>query len=58
MDDDVIKTLTKIKVNLTDDEVYRRRSKVTINEVRVISRKLLHSETSYLVPRYNTISDI
>ena len=28
------------------------------NELMVISRKLLHSQTSYLVPRYNTISDM
>ena len=28
------------------------------NELMVICRKLWHSQTSYLVPRYNTISDI
>ena len=44
-----------LKVTLTDDEGYRRRLKVTKNELMVISCKLLHS---YLVPRYNTISDI
>ena len=33
-------------------------AKVTKNELIVISRELLHSQTSYLVPRYNTISDI
>ena len=47
-----------MKVTLTDDEGHRRRSKVTKNELMVIYRKLLHSQTSYLVPRYNTISDI
>ena len=51
--------IIKMKVTLTDDEGHRRRSKVTKNELMVISRKLLHSQTSYLVPRqYNTISDI
>ena len=28
------------------------------NEIRVIACKLFHSHTSYLIPRYNTISDI
>ena len=47
-----------IKVILTEDEGHRRRSKVTKNELIVIFRKLLNTETTYLVPRYNTISDI
>ena len=47
-----------MKVTLTDDEGHRRRSKVTKNELMFIYRKILHSQTSYLVPRYNTISDI
>ena len=48
-----------MKVTLTDDEGHRWRSKFTKNElmVKLICRKLLHSQTSYLVPRYNTISD-
>ena len=50
--------IIKMKVTLTDDEGYRRRSKVTKNELMVLYRKLLHSQTSYLVPRYYTISDI
>ena len=50
--------MIKMKVTLKDDEGHRRRSKVTKNELMVICRKLLHSQTSYLVPRYNTISDI
>ena len=52
--------MIKMKVNLTDDEDHRQRSKVTKNELMVISisRKLLHSQTSYQVPRYNTISNI
>ena len=50
--------MIKMKVTLTHDEGHRRRSKVTKNELMVISRKLLHSQTSYLIPRYNTISDI
>ena len=50
--------MIKMKVTLTDDEGHRRRSKITNNEVMVISRKQLYSQTSYLVPRYNTISDI
>ena len=50
--------IIKIKVTLTDDEGHRCRSKVTKNEQMVIFRKLSHSQTSYLVPRYNTISDI
>ena len=50
--------MIKVKMTLTDDEGHRRRSKVTENELMVISRKLLHSQTSYLVPRHNTISDI
>ena len=39
-------------------DLHRRRSKVTKNELMVISCKLLHSLTSYLVPRYITIRDI
>ena len=50
--------MIKMKVTLTDDEEYRWRSKVTKNELMVISRKLLHSQTSHLVTRYNTTSDI
>ena len=50
--------IIKMKVTLTDDEGHRRRSKVTKNELMVISHKLLHTQTSYLVPRHNTISDI
>ena len=50
--------MIKMKVILKDDEGHRWRSKVTKNELLVISRKLLHSQTSYLVPRYNAISDI
>ena len=50
--------MMKIKVTLTDDEGHRRRSKVTKNELMVISRKLLHAQMSYLVRRYNTIGDI
>ena len=49
--------MIKMKVTLTDDEGHRQRPKVTKNEIMVISLKLLHSQTSYLVPRYNTISD-
>ena len=48
----------KMKVTLADDEGHRRRSKVIKNELMTISRKLLHSQTLYLVPRYKTISDI
>ena len=50
--------MIKMKVTLTVDEGHRRRLKVTKIELMVISRKLLHSQTSYLVPRYITISDI
>ena len=50
--------IIKMKVTFTDDKGHRRRSKVTKNELMVISRKLLHSQTSYQVPRYYTISDI
>ena len=50
--------MIKEKVTLRDAEGYSSRSKVTKNELRVISSKLLHSQTSYLVPRYNMISDI
>ena len=50
--------MIKMKVTLSDDEGHRRRSKVTKNELMVISRKLLHSQTLFLVPRYYTISDI
>ena len=32
--------------------------KVTKNELIVISRNSLHSQTSFLIPRYNTFSDI
>ena len=47
-----------MKVTLTDDDGHRWRSKVTTKELMVISRKLLHSQTSYLVPRNNTRRDI
>ena len=50
--------IMKKKVTLTDNEGHRRRSKVTKNELMVISRKLLHLQTAYQTPRYNTISDI
>ena len=50
--------MIKMKVTLTDDEGHKRRLKVTKNELMVLCRKLLHSQTLYLVPRYNTISDI
>ena len=53
-----IHLVIEMKVTLTDDEGHRRRSKVTKNDLMVTCRKLLHSQTSYLVPRYNTISDI
>ena len=49
--------MIKMKVTLSDDEGHSRRSKVTKNELMVIFRKLVHSQT-YLVPRYSTISDI
>ena len=47
-----------MKVTLTDDEGHRQRAKVTKNELMDISRKLINSQTSHLVPRYNIISDI
>ena len=50
--------LIKMKVTLANDEGHRRRSMVTKNDLMVISRNVLHSQTSYLVPRHNTISDI
>ena len=50
--------IIKMKVTLTDDEGHRRRSKVIKNKLMVTSRKLLHSQTLYLVKRYNTLSDI
>ena len=50
--------MIKVKVTLMDDEGLRRRSEVTKNVLMVIRRKLLHSQTSYLVPKYNTIGDI
>ena len=50
--------MMKMKVTLTDDKGHRPRSKVIKNELMVISRKLLHSQTPYLVSRYNAISDI
>ena len=46
-----------MKVTVTNHGGHRLRSKVTKNELMVICRKLLHSQTSYLVPRYNTISN-
>ena len=48
--------MIKMKVTLTDDEGHRRRSTVTNNELMVISHNS-HSQTSCLVPRYNTTSD-
>ena len=50
--------MIKMKAILKDDEGHRRSSKVTKNELMYISHKLLHSQTSYLIPKYNTISDI
>ena len=50
--------MIKMKVTLTDNEGLRRRSKVTKSKLLVTFHKLLHSQTSYLVPRYNTISNI
>ena len=44
-----------ITSTVSDNEGHRQRSKVTKNELMVISHKLLHSQT-YLVPRYNTIN--
>ena len=41
--------MIKMKVTFTDDEGHRRRSKVTKNELMVISHILLHSQKSYLV---------
>ena len=35
--------MMNIKVTLTDDEGHKRRSKVTKNELMIISRKLFHS---------------
>ena len=43
--------MIKMKVTLTNDEGHSQRSKVTKNELMIISRKQLHSHTSYLVPR-------
>ena len=42
--------MVKMKVTLTDDDGRIRMSKVIKNEPKVISRKILHSQTSYLVP--------
>ena len=53
-----IHLMVNMKVTLTDDEGHRRRSKIRKNELMVISRKLLHSQISYLVPRYIIISNI
>ena len=53
-----VNLIMKMKVTLTDDEGHRRRSNITKNELMVICRKLLHSQTSYLVPRFNTIIGI
>ena len=49
-------TLLKL-VTLTKAEGHRRRSNVTWKKI-VISRKVINPYTSYLVPRYNTISNI
>ena len=50
--------MIEMKVTFPDNEGHRERSKVTKNKLMVISRTLFHSQTSYLVPRYITISDI
>ena len=50
--------MIKVKVTLTDDEGHRKRSDVPKRELMVISRKLIHSQTLYLMLRYNTISEI
>ena len=50
--------MIKVKLILTDDKGHRWRPKVTKMELMVLTYKLIHAQTSYLVPRYNTISDI
>ena len=53
--------LSSNDINESDlDGRWRSQAKVKghKNELMVISRKLLHSQTSYLVPRHNTTSDI
>ena len=47
-----IHLIIKVIVTLIDNEKGHK------NELMVIFHKLIHSQTSYLVPRYNTISDI
>ena len=41
--------IIKMKMTLTGDEGLKRRSKVAKNEQLVISRKVLHSQTSYVM---------
>ena len=53
-----IHLMIKMKVTLTGNEGHKRKGKGNKNELMVISRRLLHSQTSYLIPRYNTISNI
>ena len=51
--------MINIKMPLKDTEGHRWRSKTDIkNKLMVKSRKLSYSQTSYLVPRNNTISGI
>ena len=45
--------IMKMKVTLTDDEGHRRMLKVIKNELMVISRKLLHLQTSNPVSEYD-----
>ena len=48
-----------MKMTLTDNEGHRQRSKVTKNELMMISRKLFNSITfTDIIPGTNTISDI
>ena len=49
-------TIKEKAILTTDADGHRWRSNVTKNELVVTSHKLLHSLTSYLVPRYNTVS--
>ena len=53
-----LRLIIKMKVTLTDDEGPRQRSKVTNIELMVISSKVLQTQTSYLVSRYNTKREI
>ena len=51
-----------LMIKVKSDLGRRLRSQVKVkglkNELMFISRKPLHSQTTYLVPRYNTISEI